>query len=40
MMNAPSTGPHSVARPPSSTDRMICTLMTMSNIPRGSMKVR
>ena len=40
MMNAPSTGPHSVPRPPSSIDRMICTEITMSNIPRGSMKVR
>ena len=38
--NAPSTGPHSEPRPPSSMQRMICTLITMSNIPRGSMNAR
>jgi hypothetical protein len=36
-MNAPSTGPHSVPRPPSSMHRMIWTLMMMSKTPRGSM---
>ena len=40
MANAPRTGPQSVARPPSSIDRMIWTLSRMLNIPCGSMKVR
>ena len=39
MMNAPSTGPQSVARPPSSSDRTIWTLSRMLNIPSGSMKL-
>ena len=39
MMNAPSTGPQSVARPPSSSERMIWTLSRMLNIPSGSMKL-
>jgi hypothetical protein len=37
---APSTGPHSVPRPPSTTASTIWTLRMMSNIPVGSMNVR
>ena len=36
MRNAPSTGPHSVPRPPSITDSTICTLSRMLNMPSGS----
>ena len=38
--NAPSTGPHSVPRPPSSIESRIWTLSRMLNIPRGSMNDR
>ena len=40
MIAAPRTGPQRVPRPPSTTARMIWTLITMSNIPIGSMNAR
>ena len=38
--NAPITGPHRVALPPISIERISWTLIRMLNMPRGSMKVR
>ena len=39
-MNAPTTGPYSVPRPPTSADSTIITLPRMVNAPSGLRKVR
>ena len=40
MMNAPSTGPNSVPRPPRITDSTISALVMIENMPIGSTKDR